>query len=381
MTMLVPAVAFAQFEQSPVKVFGFFQLSLQQYDGSTLFANSNSFTLQQLNLFLQRDLDPKLRAFVSLQFVNNFSTSEHWGSFEVSEAWLSYRHNRWLNLKAGLLLPKFNYLNDVKNKTALLAYVIRPIVYESSFEEIIRLEEYVPQRAYLELYGNQRLGSGTINYSAYLGNSPNINSDPMEGQTGVDTTNTFLVGGRLGLDYEFASVGFSASYDRANRLAEAAEILKLDPLQFREIPRLRLGADARLQYKAFSVESEWIHVGYDEDAEIKGLAFDFDLKFYYYTLFVEPVYGLKIYNGYWYSKENALDYAGPDQGFIEQVLGDFSLELRIPTAGLAYTIKDKVTLKAQYARVREGIELRTDRGNLVLSDEFNYIVLGVSAFL
>jgi hypothetical protein len=379
----LPGVARAQFEQAPVKVFGFFQLNFQQYDGSTFFANSNSFSLQQLNLFLQRDLDTRMRAFVNLQFVNNFSTSQNWGSFEVAEAWLSYRQNRALNLKAGLLLPRFNHLNDIKDKTALLPYIIRPIVYESSFNEIIRLEEYLPQRAYIEVYGNHRLGDASVNYSAYVGNSPNVNSNPIEGQTGVDTTNTFLVGGRLGFEYDFISAGASATYDRTNVLAEAATLyhLEVNSQEFREIPRTRLGADLRLHYRAFSLEAEWIDVGYGEDSEFKDLDFDFDLKFYYYTLFYEPIYGLKIYNGYWYSKDKAIDSTGPSAQFVTPLLGDFALELRLPTTGVAYTLRDKLTLKFQYARVREKIDLRTERGDLHIEDEFNYIVVGFSVFL
>ncbi len=381
LTILLPGLASAQFDEKPVKVFGYFQVSFQQYDSSQFFSNSNSFALQQLDICLQRDLDPNLRAFVNLEFINNYSSSHHWGGFEVSEAWLSYRYSRAINLKAGLLLPRFNFMNDIKNKTALLPYMIRPIAYESSFNEIIRLEEYVPQRAYIELYGNQRVGSGTVNYSAYVGNSPNINADPFYGQTGIDTTDTFLIGGRLGFDFELISGGFSTTYDRTNRVAEAVQVFDIKPQPLREIPRMRLGADLRVQAGPFALESEWIDVNYDEDYDYENLEFDFDLQFYYYTLFIEPTYGLKLYNGYWYSKEKAIDIAGPDAQFATPILGDFALELRIPTAGLAYSIRDKVTLKAQYARVREKVELVTDSGTLKLDDEFNYIALGFSAFL
>lgn len=371
----------AQFEDSPVKIFGFFQLNFQQFDGSRYFANSNSFSMQQLNIFLQRDLDRNLRAFVNLEFVNNFSTSERWGAFNIAEAWLSYRKSRNLSLKAGLLLPKFNYLNDIKNKTALLPYVIRPIAYESSFNEILRLDEYVPQRAYLEAYGNHRVGSGTVNYTVYVGNSPNVNSDPSEGQTGLDTTDTFLFGGRVGLDYGPGSIGFSATYDRSNRLAAAAEHYEIDPQMLREIPRSRVGADLRLNWKSFSLEAEWIDVSYDEDITYEDLDFDFDLKFYYYTIFFEPIYGLKIYNGYWYSRERAIEFAEQGAQFIEPVLGDYELKIALPTAGVAYTLQEKLTLKAQYARVRQDVQLKTDRGDLKIEDEFNYIAIGFSVFL
>jgi len=67
---IVISDSFAQREDAPLRVFGYFQNSLQHW---TVFAHQpaqNSFGLQQLNLFLQKDLGRNWTAFVNFEVLN-----------------------------------------------------------------------------------------------------------------------------------------------------------------------------------------------------------------------------------------------------------------------------------------------------------------------
>src|SRR3990172_1998805 len=215
----------AQNDNSNLKIFGYFQNTLIHETGyKTVFdsePDKNSFSLQQLNLFFQKEVASKWRAFINFEFVNNFSSSRRWGSANLEEAWISYRLNPKFNLKFGLLLPIFNNLNEIKNRTPLLPYIIRPIAYETSFESFIPVDEFLPSRAFVQMYGFLPVNNLKFDYAVYLGNSPNVNADPEIGQTGVDTTNTFLLGGRIGLRYKELKIGFSATRDNVNGDREA----------------------------------------------------------------------------------------------------------------------------------------------------------------
>ena len=43
------------------------------------------------------------------------------GSTKLEEVWVKYRADRRFNLKMGMLIPIFNNLNEINNRTALLS--------------------------------------------------------------------------------------------------------------------------------------------------------------------------------------------------------------------------------------------------------------------
>jgi hypothetical protein len=131
------------------------------------------------------------------------------------------------NLKLGLSIPTFNNLNEINNRTPLLPYVIRPLVYETSFNEFIPIEEFVPARAFVQAYGFFPFGESKLDYAVFVGNSPNINSDPERGQTGTDTTATILVGGRLGIRYRELNLGFSATREPPAAMESEEKLLEM----------------------------------------------------------------------------------------------------------------------------------------------------------
>ncbi len=323
----------AQLGGSDIKVFGYFQASFGYRKDINGPVEEKSFSLQQLNLFLQKELAPRWAVFINFELVNSFSSFRNWGAHNLEEAWVSYRRNAQFKLKLGLQVPTFNNLNEIKNKTPLLPYIIRPLAYESSFNEIISLEEFAPGQAFVQLYGFIPAKGLKVDYAVFAGNSPNINNDPARGQTGVDTTKLFLVGGRFGLRTSNLKLGVSATYDHLD-FSPTAISLGYPPSGFKKVPRLRMGADFSLNTEKWMWESEFTQVTYDDNHP----EFNADKKFYYGTLGYHFTERFFAYGGYWFIGINGL----PTQ----------DLDIIAPTVGAAYNFSEAIFVKAQYGPVR-----------------------------
>ncbi len=335
-------------EDDRLRIFGYSQNIFQQVDQKVRFPDQtsqqgeslNSFITQQLNIFLQKPVSERWTSFVNLEMVNSYSSFRRWGAFNLEEAWVRYRMNRAFSLKLGLQIPIFNHFNEIKNKTPLIPYIIRPLVYESSFNEIILLDEFTPTRAFVQAYGSVPKGEVKIDYAAYLGNSPNINDnaditgvfdDDENSQSGVDTTATLLIGGRLGLRYRDLKFGVSATHDYTNLFQTGAEALGHNPADFKEVRRIRLGTDLSGHFGDYHFESEYIRVRYDDDIP----DFLIRLEFYYLTFGYQWTEEFSSYVSYWV-EEDELTTLG--KGRIE-----------VPNAGLRYDLTDGIALKVGYA--------------------------------
>jgi len=244
---------------------------------------------------------------------------------------VSYHSSNQFKLKLGLQVPIFNNLNEIKNRTPLLPYIIRPLAYESSFNEIIAIEDFVPGRAFAQVYGFIPWGEAKIEHAFFIGNSPNINNDPGRGQTGTDSTNSFLFGGRLGLRYLNLKAGVSATFDKID-LSREAEFLQYPIAGFRRVPRIRLGADFSFNASKFSGEAEASRVTYDDDHP----EFDLDKEFYYGTLGYHLTEKMFVYGSYWATRENYHPMTDQD--------------IDVFTGGVSLALFDSLVLKAQYAR-------------------------------
>ncbi len=369
------SAVFAQFSEFPLKMFGYFQTNYTQYNQrEEEYDDAKSFSMQQLNLFLQKDLDRNLTTFVNFEFLNSYSSGHQWGSFSIEEAWIRYHRCAGFNLRVGLQTPTFNYLNEIKNRTPLMPYVIRPLVYESSFNEILRLEEYLPARAYIQMFGYIPKGAAKLDYAVYVGNSPNVNSDPEHGQTGVDTTDTFLVGGRLGLRVKEFNMGFSASDDKYDFPQRIVSLLDEKEIVSR-LPRIRIGGDFRYTFSRFGVESEFIRVNYEDDLG----GFDVDLRFYYATLFCDVTDQIRVYGSYWLAKERQFLKAEMKGlfGNVDTVTVDLDYRLEAPTFGAAYTMTDKIVIKVQVAPVTQKFKWEGSNQR----HRFHYFAAALSVFL
>jgi hypothetical protein len=344
-------------------IFGYFQA---QFYSQTLLATQeevNSFNLQQLNLFVAHDLTPRWSAFVNIEAVNGFSSQHGWGSLNIEEAWVRWAPNDRFQLKLGLLIPKFNRLNEIKNRTPVLPYIMRPLVYEASLADAVALEEYVPRRAYAQAYGHFGLAGGLkLDYAVYLGNTAGVNSDPTRGQTGVDTTDALMGGGRIGLRYRDVQIGVSATGEPTDFFVGLEDTLGGSPDRFRDVPRARLGVDFSFEVWRIAFESEYIDVVYEEDAPEVNL----NKRFAYATLGIHATERWFFYLSHWYTKQHFNDLVNPSV-----------VEFFVPNMGFAFTKDDHVTFKGQFGTG----EHRTDApGVAEQTQDFDYTSFAVSVF-
>lgn len=376
MLTLTASDVLAQFDTRPIRIFGYFQNSFNhQTDYRAEFdrqSERNSFNLQQLNLLFQKELGRNWTAFINFEFLNNFSSSRQWGDANLEEAWVRYRVNEKFNLKLGLLIPVFNNLNEIKNRTPLLPYVIRPLVYETSFSEFVAVEEYLPTRAFAQIYGFLPINEMKLDYAVYIGNSPNINNQGRLGQTGTDTTNTLLVGGRVGLRVGELKVGVSATRENVNGFPTVEADLGEPPVFFNEAPRTRFGGDLSYHLGKFSLESEFIIVRYDDEFPEVSI----DKEFYYATLGYRATERLLLYASYWLNQE---DFTQDLRTISEsRPIQSGTGEITVPTVGLSYNLNDRITFKAQFAR--PDIESNIPDVGIFQEIEYNFYSTAVSIF-
>ena len=223
-------------------------------------------------------------------------------------------------------------------------------------------------QAFVQAYGFVPRGEAKIDYAFYLGNSPNINDNPGgsvsdiadegSGQTGVDTTTTFLVGGRLGLRFRDIKFGLSATHDFTNLFQTASDTIGYTPAELEEVRRVRMGVDLSAHFGDYDFESEYIRVRYDDDLPDLLIR----LEFYYATVgyqFTEDLYG---FASYW-AEEDELTPLG--KGII-----------KVPNVGLRYDLIDGIALKAAYARGSQKLE---SESGVVEKHEFDFYTVAVSA--
>jgi hypothetical protein len=400
LTLIWASAAFAQSGESPINIFGYFQTSFQhwpQSDASTTHPQyfnpieqpaQNSFSLQQLNLFLSKDLARHWRAFINFEILNTFSSQRQWGAFNLEEAWIRYKPSDKFNLKLGLLIPVFNNLNEIKNRTPLLPYIIRPLIYETSFSEFLfAVEEGAPARAFVQASGVIPAGTAKFEYALYVGNSPNINSDRNERQTGIDTTTTFLIGSRIGFRLKNFKIGLSATHENINLHIVATDIARYEFI-YNEVPRIRLGGDISFQVRRFSFEGEFITVNYGDISEIRingeisndtAGEIDFDGGFYYGTLGYQLTDRLFAYASYWYLKHDSPFVASQVPRLVTAV-GDG--KIKVPGAGIAFKLNDRITFKGQYAsaNIKDEYPLLFNDEIAVEEQQFDIFAIAASVF-
>ena len=232
----------------------------------------------------------------------------------------------------------------------------------------IAVDEFAPGRAFVQIYGFLPAEELKLDYAIYLGNSPNIAARTPENfnefqQTGVDTTDTFLLGGRIGIRYGEWKIGVSVTRDNTNALQEIAPLFGQ---QAKEILRYRIGADLAFYLDKFSLESEFISVNHNDDSSELSL----DKKFFYGTLGYRISEPLLIYISYWLTKQDFPLAEGAD--FRDTAL----LDVIVPTMGFAYNINDRLVLKSQFARGE--IKQEIPKLQIMEKTKFNHFSAAVS---
>ena len=291
-------------EYSNIYIFGYLQGAYVDIPKSFLGPSSSSFFLQQANVMAAKDFDGHFSSFLNLQFTNGYNSALKWGTMNLEEGWVKYSYSTLFNVKAGLILPTFNSLLQVRNRTPLLPYVLRPLVYEPLVTDRINVESFLPVRANVEIYGTVPVSDVNLEYAFYTGNSEaNFSmSGPGAGTqvSSMDTTGFKLWGGRLGLSTHWMRAGLSMTTDKENQSAYGLGAVQ----------RYRFGADLSLHISHVTFDGEMILVRcMMNDRQKATLAVvrdftpligeNFDRYFFYGTLlydFTEAFYGYGTYS-------------------------------------------------------------------------------------
>ena len=298
--------------------------------------HSNSFSLHQVNLFFQKPINDRTTFFLNFESSGSYSSKLPSGYIEIPEGWISYRFNEHFEVKAGLLLPKFNNLTEIQNRIPLFPYIIRPIVYESLIGTVLKIEDYRPEKAYLQLTYNKAISQSLIfDAAAYVGNAENSflatseQPDPSqqdeEEQTrvylGENMNSHLLFGGRVGMENIFSTFkfGVSGTIDKDNKTKEEFSLYGLPQLstpELGEIQRYRLGLDLSFTFwEKFSFETEYMGAFHDHRKVHKIQKFkNANLnKFYFYGLLnVATSPTTTVYGGYSVNKDYSYDFVVPN---------------------------------------------------------------------
>jgi len=322
----------------------------------------NSFAMQQLDLFLRKEMGDDFTAFVDLEFQLNYSSEARWGSLSLQEAWMNYHVSDAFNVKTGLLFPAFNRLNEIKNRLALLPYLFRPLIYERLLSQKFYAEDFVPEHAFIQLYGSIPIGDFFADYAVYTGNAEasyitrqdsrggietDINPN-FEFLSGVDPTEfkLKLFGGRLGLRTRDENVAFGVSmthdynnlrdttrYPSYTLSRSARQLLGSDA------PRIRIGADLAFRHGPLFFETELIKVLYDYERAER-------LKLEIEQSFAHGMVGYDIFPAL--------------TAYVSVQWGDYTFgidsDYYVYSFGSAYRVNDAITAKAQLIMYEEGYE-------------------------
>lgn len=356
-------VASGQENALGLDVFGYAQVSFAAIQGTSVVPSSSSFLLQQMDLMLGRQFDSRFSMFADIQFTNSYSSNWNWGVLNLEEGWVKYSAGLGLNVKAGLLIPSFNAMHQIKNRTPLIPYIFRPFVYETAMANIIDFEAFLPMRAYVEVYGRLPIGTLYGEYAVYAGNSDAgfIASEERPFMvSGMDTTKFKLVGARIGVSNSWLRAGASFTSDKENHTNMGIGFLR----------RYRFGGDISVRVEPLTMEGEVIVVrpqmGDQERAIMEMLSSsnpligkDFDRLFWYGTLLWDVTEEYFAYGTYAYvqSNENAA----------------LSYGLRELSFGGGWRPIEQIVVKAQIAMLRmDSPSYPVDLNNYLLAISVNF---------
>lgn len=275
---------------------------------------------------MQKDLGGSFSGWVNFEVSNRYNSFHNWGDFTLEEAWVKYSRNEKLNIKAGQLIPRFNALNEVKNRMPYLPYVFRPLVYEASVKGTLPPEDYLPERAFFQVYGEIPLSDDvSTDYALFLGDAESsfIRSEETAngGLRGTDSTNHNLVGGRFGISGFGFKAGASLTRDQDNLVSHGLG----------EPNRTRIGFDVNYSIGNLTLDGEFIQV----DASVDSSGLDLKKTFYYGTALYDLTENIFAYTMYSKVDDKA-----------ELILKD---GLKTISVGGGYRFTDAVLLKIQYA--------------------------------
>lgn len=338
------ATARAQDEYSDLSIFGYMQAAYINIPASFLGPASTTFYLQQANLMAAKEFDHRFSSFLNLQFSGGYNSKLGWGAMNLEEGWVRYSYSKALNVKGGLLLPTFNALLQVRNRTPLLPYIVRPLVYEPLMTDRLNVEAFLPIHANLEVYGSVSVADDLdLEYAVFAGNSESAYVISGQGAgfqvSGMDTSMSKLWGGRVGAATSWMRAGFSMTVDKENQVT----------FGMGAVPRYRYGADLNLHASRLTFDGEILLVRPSMDDRQKAtfaivrsfnpiLGEDLDRTFLCGTLLWDITDAVYAYGSA--SMFRVDDYQGMSDGVKEWTFGG------------GWRPAESIVFKAQYAIIR-----------------------------
>lgn len=361
--MLLPLLG-TLYAQSNIDVYGYVQTSY-------LFFNNNydpnppegerdykfhNMGVGQLNLFFTRDFGDNFSAFVNFEFINNYSSDKKFGSFNLQEAYLKWDYRDFLKVKFGMIIPQFNNLFEIYNRTPLLPYLIRPKLYDATSGNLVDIFDILPQKALLQFNGSIPVESVNFEYALFLGNPPNkyissSDNDLLPGYVayGQSAEKYFSYGARLGLRVGDLRLGVSGSMDKDNR-QNFAKNSNEETANLGNLTRYRIGSDLNFKFGKFELSAEYLLVKTSVPANLQdslnawsqldpyAIGNSFDKTFYYATLQYNISDKLFSYFMYDYLNDKVDPYYFGLDGYYGFHIGG------------GYYLNDSVILKLQYNR-------------------------------
>ena len=291
--LLFAAFVFAQGAKAMdnVQFFGFIQPIFWHFQSDQDYWSKvkyNTGGVSQGNFFITADFDDNLSTFINFELINNFSTDKEWGAFNLQEAYLKWEPNNYVNLKFGQVIPQFNSMFEIYNRTPLLPYLLRPQIYEATIGNLVDIFDILPQKALVHLSGYMPVSDGVkLDYATYINHtvnafhsSPSNDLKPYYVAYGQGASPYLGYGGRVGLRVGDLKVGISASTDKGNQSKfkwtegsypdnprDPKDPMDTDgdknPFEQQtadlgEITRIRIGADFSMKFAGFTLSGEYM---------------------------------------------------------------------------------------------------------------------------
>lgn len=360
----VPATAQSS---DPLNIYGFFQ-GVYMDSRPTLFNKNTTFSIQQMNIFLSKDLAPGFSSFIGIEMTNSYSSSRQWGGIGLEEAWLRYAYSPLFNVKFGQLVPQFANLNEVKNRTPLLPYIQRPLVYEASYATILDFLPYYPALANLQIYGTINLGEVKGDYAVFAGNSDPkyvLNNATSNSASGWDRTTSKMVGGRVGVRAYGAKAGVSATFDRHyGFFGQGGYGFIPNDTLVGDLPRRRVALDVSYTGYGFFFESEAMFVTHTLNSTARAFLNTISQP---KVVPIGPGMTMTIASPYGNSLDKMFMYANLGYDITDEIYAyvgwsntkdnyDKVFEnMVVKTLGAGYRPTESVVLKAQFAQLDLGV--------------------------
>jgi len=348
--------------QSSVDIYGYVQSSYSFFHNYyTPYApvgesnyTYNNMGINQLNLFLAKDLGNDFSSFINFEFINNYSSDKGFGSFNISEAYIKWDYRDFLKVKFGMVIPQFNALFEIYNRTPLLPYVVRPKLYDATSGNLVDIFDILPQKALIQVYGSIPVESANLEYALFAGNPPNSllsspNNNLLPGYVayGESANNYISFGGRVGIKTSNLRIGVSASIDKDNRRNFIKDELN-GTANLGDLDRYRLGSDFYFKLGKFELSAEYLmtktkvssaiqdslNLWNAEDPYFVGKSFD--KTFYYATLLYNISSKLYVYTMYDYLNDDVDPFYFGLDGYYGYHFGG------------GYYVNESILLKIQY---------------------------------